>query len=58
MGRAGGWVRAAAVRARAGNGSPAVAQLTGNRFAALGRLHAAEAVEAALGTITPIDPRW
>jgi amidase len=37
---------------------PVAVLLTGNRFADLTTLDAAEAVEAACGLATPIDPRW
>jgi amidase len=48
---------AAVVPAGVVDGLPVGAQLTGNRFADLVVLAAAEAVESTLGPITPIDPR-
>jgi amidase len=48
---------AAVVPAGVVDGLPVGAQLTGTRFADLVVLAAAQAVEDALGTITPIDPR-
>ena len=47
---------AAVVPAGVVDGLPVGAQLTGDRFADLVVLDAAQAVEDALGTITPIDP--
>jgi amidase len=48
---------AAVVPAGVVDGLPVGAQFTGDRFADLVVLAAAQAVEDALGTITPIDPR-
>ena len=48
---------AAVIPAGVVDGLPVGAQVTGNRFADLVVLAAAEAVEHALGPITPIDPR-
>ncbi len=48
---------AAVVPAGLADGLPVGAQLTGGRFADLVVLDAAQVVEDALGTITPIDPR-
>jgi len=48
---------AAVVPAGVVDGLPVGAQLTGTRFADLVVLAAAQAVEDALGTITPIEPR-
>jgi amidase len=48
---------AAVVPAGVVDGLPVGAQFTGTRFADLVVLAAAQAVEDALGTITPIDPR-
>jgi amidase len=48
---------AAVVPAGVVDGLPVGAQFTGNRFADLVVLAAAQAVEDALGTITPIEPR-
>jgi amidase len=39
------------------NGLPQVVQVIGPRFREDACLDAAEAIEARLGTITPIDPR-
>ncbi|MEN9823139.1 MAG: hypothetical protein RLZ04_1565 [Actinomycetota bacterium] len=49
---------AAVVPAGMADGMPVGAQLVGRRFADLTCLAAAEVVEQALGTITPIDPVW
>lgn len=49
---------AAVVPVGMADGTPVGAQLTGRRFADLRCLDVAQMLEDALGTITPIDPRW
>ena len=49
---------AAVVPVGMADGTPVGAQLVGRRFADLTCLAAAETLEAAFGTITPIDPVW